>query len=86
MSEHKKANLEWDATNAKGGVDTWEQVNSILLMDIRAELRRLNALLHCSNFIGIPSQLAQLRKLEPIAKMARRANTNAAKRKAVNRV
>ncbi len=77
---HRRANENWDAAEKDNRVPSWERVNTIVLMDIRAELQRLNSLLHCQNFINIP------RQLEPIAKMAKRANTNAAKRrKAVKR-
>jgi len=41
-----------------------------LLMDIRDELKRLNSLLHCTNFLGIPNQLRRIR-----------LNTNKKKRK-----
>lgn len=51
--------------------NTWDHdtLISALLFDIRkelrvntAELRRLNALLHCSNFVGIPRTLARIDK------------------------
>jgi hypothetical protein len=42
-----------------------------VLMDIRDELKRLNKLLHCSNFVQIP---ATLRGLRPdIAKLKKEA-------------
>lgn len=37
-------------------------INLALLMDIRDELKRLNALLHCPNFIGIPHKLDAIRR------------------------
>lgn len=37
------------------------QVLHALLMDIRDELERLNALLHCGNFTSIPATLREIR-------------------------
>ncbi len=33
-----------------------------LLMDLRDELKKLNALLHCSNFVSIPKKLEAIRR------------------------
>lgn len=53
MARFKDVN--WNLAQAPGGAPaTWEQVQLALLMDIRDELRRLNGLLHCPNFTGIP--------------------------------
>jgi hypothetical protein len=48
------------------------QVHTALLMDIRDELKRLNILLHCSNFTGMPATLRTIsRKLPAITKKRR---------------
>lgn len=39
----------------------WQYVHVRVLQDIRDELKRLNSLLHCSNFISIPQQIRQIR-------------------------
>lgn len=39
----------------------WDHVAIEVLMDIRAELRRLNALLHCGNFTAIPHILRDIK-------------------------
>lgn len=49
----RRANVTWEIPQNF----TWEHVQVELLMDIRQELRELNALLHCSNFTGIPTTL-----------------------------
>ena len=67
---HKKANLDWDVTNDKGTVTTWEQVGIAVLMDIRQELRDLNRLLRCPNFLSIPA------KLETIGRNTRKPKPN----------
>ena len=58
---HKKANLDWDITNDKGNVGTWEQVGIAVMMDIRQELRALHQLLRCPNFQAIPHKLDAIR-------------------------
>ncbi len=73
---------EWDLSDENGRCADWERAQLACLLDLRDELKglrsemsRLNALLHCSNFVNIPRQL---RHLEVAAK---RANKNAAKRR-----
>ena len=39
----------------------WQFAHVRVLMDIRDELKRLNNLLHCSNFTGIPHTLTKIR-------------------------
>lgn len=71
MARHK--NGDWTIPDK---VQNWTQVNTALLMDIRDELQRLNSLLACPNFIGIPRTLRAIaRKLakprKPKAKTTR---------------
>jgi len=42
-----------------------ETIQAALLMDLRDELRRLNDLLHCQNFIEIPATLRSIRRKLP---------------------
>lgn len=63
MARH--ANYNWNLPegipNSNGGKShTWESIHAALLMDIRDELQKLNQLLHCSNFVGIPSKLERI--------------------------
>lgn len=50
-----------DWTLPADAIGTWERVNTAILMDIRDELKRLNSLLHCSNFTAIPFKLDAIR-------------------------
>jgi hypothetical protein len=53
-----RRNVDWQTPEGIGF--TWEHIAVEVLMDIRDELQRLNALLHCSNFVGIPSELRKI--------------------------
>lgn len=46
---------------------TWEvgYCQLTVLMDIRDELKKLNAVLHCPNFLGIPHELRQIKERLP---------------------
>lgn len=46
---------------------TWPRAYAQLavLMDIRDELKKLNKLLYCSNFTGIPTTLRSIRRAMP---------------------
>lgn len=57
MARHP--NVDW---NLPDPLKTWEQLNTAVLMDIRDELKTLNKLLHCSNFIEIPHILRVIRR------------------------
>ncbi len=52
-SRHKDANWLFAGTSL-------DEVQCALLMDLRDELKRLNALLYCPNFTGIPETLRQI--------------------------
>ena len=39
---------------------TWEQASAAILMDVRDELRQLNRLLRCHNFLAIPFKLERI--------------------------
>ena len=56
-------NVEWDLPkNADGGIKSWDAVKVAVLMDIRDELKRLNGVLHCDNFMKIPATLRQIKR------------------------
>lgn len=57
MARHK--DVEWNIPNP---ALSWEQVNAAVLMDIRDELKRLNNLFHCINFMNIPSKLDAIKR------------------------
>ena len=56
----KYYNRDWDHWCAEDTAFTRDRVTCILLQEVRDELKRLNALLHCQNFQGIPRTLTDL--------------------------
>lgn len=69
------ANAKWDTNKDSGefnisytkepdGGSTWgiEQIQAVILADIRRELRTLNRLLGCVNFVNIPRTLKAIEK------------------------
>jgi hypothetical protein len=62
-------NLDWNVGNLDWNVGerdaqsrpTYDQIKVSLLLDIRDELQKLNALLHCTNFQRIPTKLDSIR-------------------------
>lgn len=57
MARHKDG--RWSLPETGIG---WEHVNVAVLMDIRDELQRLNSLLYCHNFTGIPETLRGIKR------------------------
>lgn len=55
------AGRTWDFNVNPDGTIPHEVAHLVLLQDIRAELKRLNELLHCSNFTSIPNKLERIR-------------------------
>lgn len=60
MAREKDAN--WEVTKGISDTYTYEQAQLCVLMDIRDELKRLNKLLHCHNFVSIPQVLKGIRR------------------------
>ena len=54
----EKANVNWSLE--KGSSVSWDCAQLAVLMDIRAELQRLNTLLHCGNAVDIPNILRRI--------------------------
>lgn len=60
MSRHKDAN--W---NLQDNIQTWEEAQAAVLMDIRDELKQMNlilSVLRCTNFLNIPHKLDAIRR------------------------
>ncbi len=51
-------NADWKLPEPR--IETWEQVGIAVLIDIRAELKELNSLLSCPNFLNIPRSLSSI--------------------------
>lgn len=63
MARHK--DYKWDLPEGRpistgGNNHSWESIHAALLMDLRDELKRLNSLLHCVNFMEMPGYLRQI--------------------------
>ena len=57
MARH--LNADWSLPDI---CQTWEQVQVAVLMDIRRELVKLNGVLACPRFLGIPDALDAIRR------------------------
>lgn len=71
MPRYKDAN--WNLTEP---VPTWEQAQTACLMDIRDELKAIEAslrVLRCGNFIAIPGKLDAIRRNTTKRKYTRKA-------------
>jgi hypothetical protein len=72
---YKLQNNAWDIWQRDADKKyTNEQVVQCILLDIRSELIRLNALLHCTNFQNVPL------KLDRIARNTTKRKTNGRKK------
>lgn len=57
--------VEWDLDSAPGAPNraaSWDVVNRALLMDIRDELKKLNRVFECYNFVRIPRVLDRIQR------------------------
>lgn len=56
--------VDWQVPDSDGAGSTFPDgsVHTVLLMEIRDELKTLNRLLGCSNFIGIPTTLRAIQR------------------------
>ena len=52
----------WTLWQNDDGTFPHEQARLSVLMDIRDELQRLNAVLHCHNFLDIPHKLERIKR------------------------
>lgn len=57
MARHK--NADWNIPEKPAD---WHQVQAAVLMDIRDELQKLNSMLSCPNFMGMPHVLKRIDK------------------------
>lgn len=59
---HEVAGVTWRVWQNEGGGYSYDALHLVLLMDIREELKRLNSLLSCHRFVGIPTTLNKIAK------------------------
>lgn len=62
MVDLRRKNIDWNIADADGSTPTWERVQVAVLMDIRDELRELNAIFKCKNFLEVPRILRGIRR------------------------
>lgn len=64
--------LEFAVSNNADGTWSHAAIQCVVLMDIRDELKRLNALLYCHNFVGIPTTLKSIQRAMPARRKAKK--------------
>lgn len=60
--DQRKKDVNWKPADEDGNTPTWERANLAVMMDIRDELKDLNRILHCQNFLDIPQKLEAIRR------------------------
>lgn len=61
----------FNLSNDQGNINSWDAAQLAALYDIRDELKRLNAVLNCPNFLEVPAILREIRKNTKKRKKAR---------------
>lgn len=72
MADKRHKDAQWHVADDAGRVTQWDQVQVAILMDLRDELKKLNAVFSCHNFLEVPQILREIRR-----------NTRKPKKKAV---
>lgn len=68
-------NVEWKIGKPpEGGQYSWDAIQTLLLLDIREELRRLRVVLECPNFTALPREITAIRR--NVATLTRIAKEN----------
>lgn len=62
VSRHTVRDQDWSIWQLDNAKYDDAAVTRAILLDIREELKRLNGLLHCHNFVEIPSILRAVKK------------------------
>jgi hypothetical protein len=66
MARHK--DTDWNlsegtlSSDGKRTTHSWDAIHSALLMDIRDELKRINSVLHCYDFLKLPRAVDSIRR------------------------
>jgi len=71
-SRTRLKDTEWTFTPDSNGNHSTAAATLACLMDIRDELKRLNSLLHCGNFLSIPRTLVAIKQNTTRRKRAKR--------------
>ena len=60
MTDTRKKDFNWQIATNEDGTTPAADARLAVMMDIRDELKRLNALLHCHRFMDIPDTLRRI--------------------------
>jgi hypothetical protein len=60
MPDRRQKDVNWFVTGDDGRILSVDHAELAVLMDIRDELKRLNDVFHCNNFIGVPYKLERI--------------------------
>lgn len=66
-----KYGINWNHHSNDDGTWSQDSVQSILLQEVRDELKKLNTLLGCRNFLDIPTRLRAIDRKLAVKKDAR---------------
>jgi len=67
-TDTRQKNMTWSVRPDANGHYSFDSARLAVLMDIRDELQKLNSLLHCANFTGIPRTLQTISRKLPTRK------------------
>lgn len=62
MINRRQKDAQWQLNLSATGTVTTADAQLAVLMDVRDELKLLNALLRCDNFLAIPRKLDDIRR------------------------
>lgn len=68
MSDERRKDALWRVRANADGTLPWEAIKVAVLMDLRDELKALNRLLRCRNFLDIPNKLDRIHRKLPTRK------------------
>lgn len=60
MADTRKKDVNWRLNVNANGTCLTSDAQLAVLMDLRDELKRLNSVLHCVNFLDVPRRLARI--------------------------
>ena len=62
MNDKRRKDANWEIKTNPDGTSPTDDATLAVLMDIRDELKKLNNLLHCHNFITLPLKIEAIRR------------------------
>ena len=74
MADTRKKDYNWAIGTNENGTTPPDDATLAVLMDVRDELKVLNGLLRCPNFLGIPASLTRISRNTAKPKRSRNAS------------